>query len=741
MENILIQLRKRQIFKVATIYAVSAWPLIQIADLAVPALGLPDSVLALLLKIFIIGFPVSLIFAWLINFTSEGMVRVSDNQPEQSSYKVNFRTTVAIAGSLIIALIVTLGSQLLIDAPVDNAALPLVGNTPAYSAVSAVDGLVKEKNQSIAVLPFVAFSQDPNDEFFIDGMVEELLNLLANIPDIRVAARTSSFSYKGVTDKTIVEIGRELGVDKILEGSFRKNDVTNKIRVTAQLIDVDSGDHLWSETYNREYLDIFKIQDEIAQAVVEKMKLTLLGDDKSREFAVGTHNVDAMVEYGKGQEELSHRTAASIEKALTHFQAAVERDSNYARAYVGIADANILLAMYGNLDLEVAKQVAQTAIGKALDLDEKLGNAYASRGLLLSPSDPEQAEIAFKRAIELSPSYAMAFMWYGSLKKQRGDITGSRQLFETAFKLDPRSPIAANNVAWAHYQEGSEGKAMELFSQIIANDPYYPGAYLLAGEILHNRGQLDGAIDMYERALRVDPVNKGAVEGLITTSMDMGDTESADEWFAYAEERSEIFDHSETVYLKARYFAAQGQIDKAIAYLDKVEFSAEEGKMHVFSDAEKAYIKRDFPAAIIAFEKLQAFDQAGQGYFFLMGEGRASLHLAYSYQQTDQPEKANQLISEHQQFLTDGIGRKTNDPNFYYNMAMIKTLQNQPDEALQFLQGAIDAGWVEIWRTGIEPILDPLLEREQFVQMIGGVNAKLTNMRTKIQDKSNFLAG
>ena len=393
MEQVINQLKQRQVFKVATIYAVSAWPLIQIADLAVPALGLPDSAMTLLLQIFIAGFPLCLVFAWLFNFTSKGIVRAKDDLAESSEPKANIRVTIAVAGSLLLVFLATLGTQLLME---EEAIAQVPPQQLAQTAPPATP-VVTDKKESIAILPFIPFSDEPADEFFADGMVEELLNLLAKIPDLRVAARTSSFAYKGVSNKTISEIGRELGVETILEGSIRKNDITNKIRVTAQLIKVSTGEHLWSETYDREYRDIFQIQDDIARSVVDKMKITLLGNTAQTTFAAETSNVDAMVAYGKGQQQLTHRTSTSLNLALEHFQQAVALDANYARAYVGIADANILLALYGNLPSQQAHNKAQQAIDKALAINNQLGAAYASKGLLLTPVDAQQAEQALSK--------------------------------------------------------------------------------------------------------------------------------------------------------------------------------------------------------------------------------------------------------------------------------------------------------------------------------------------------------
>ncbi|MFT4929498.1 MAG: TolB-like protein, partial [Phenylobacterium sp.] len=519
MERFIAQLKQRQVFKVATIYAVSAWPLIQIADLSVPALGLPDSVMTLLLQIFIAGFPVCLIFAWLYNITDKGIVRAKANGEQVTEPQANVQTTVAVAGSLVLVVLVTLGSQLILD---DKSQTPVIASTfpgPQPLIIPATKG-----KESIAVLPFVPFSNDLQDEYFADGMVEELLNLLARIPELQVAARTSSFAYKGVTNKTIPQIGRELGVDTILEGSIRKNDTTNKIRVTAQLIKVSTGEHLWSETYDREYRDVFQIQDDIASAVVKKMEVTLLGgDSETTKFTSQTHNVAAMVAFSKGQTELNHRTVDSLNKALAYFKEAIKLDPNYARAYVGVADVNNLLPLYGSLPKTEGQNNAKEAIDNALAIDSQLGEAYASQGLMLIPLDPVKSEESFKQAIALNPSYAMAYMWYATLLKHTGDMDQVQKMYEKAFELDPKSPVAAFNIAWRYYEAGNEEKALELFSHIIANDPYYPGAYGLMGSILSKKGRLDQAIDMLKRALTIDPTNQDAVMGLLMATNDIGD--------------------------------------------------------------------------------------------------------------------------------------------------------------------------------------------------------------------------
>ena len=747
MEKFIEQLKQRQIFKVATIYAVSAWPLIQIADLSVPALGLPDSVMTLLLQVFVAGFPITLIFAWIFNFTPDGIVRASSQQSAEGPHGGNVKATLAVVGSLLIVTTIILTSQIIFDnkpAPLaqsdgiqQNLAIP---EPPLAIGVSPdSDFQEKSEKQSIAILPFAAFSSDPEDEFFADGMVEELLNLLAKIPDLQVAARTSSFAYKGVQNKTIPEIGNELGVDTILEGSIRKNDTTNKIRITAQLIKVSTGEHLWSETYDRVYEDIFQIQDDIANAVVNKMKVTLLGDEQKIELVAETVNIDAMVEHGKGQKQLSHRSVASIISALEHFNRAAELDPNYARAFVGVADAHLLLAMYGNMSQQEADEKARAAIDKALSIDNEFAAAYASQGLLLSESNFEEAEASFKRAIALNPNYAMTYMWYGSLLKSQGKLQASHDLFNKAFELDPKSPVTANNVAWGYYLMGNEEKAMEIFSQIISNDPYYPGAYNLAGEILTNHGQLDEATKMYMRALEVDPINLDAMKGVVIATMDVGDFDVTEKWFSYIRKRAEHFSEAYLNLLQSRFYIVKNNRSEAMRFLELADFDDPDAPNHLYFEGEKAFYQGDYETAITHYEKLRQLDKSDEGFFYLIQNGDAASHLAFALQQRDRLDEAQALISSFEQYVLSSQSSRANNPYYYMNMAQIFALKGNNQEAFYYLQSAIDLGWVRTWEAEHSPIFATMSQDTQFALMMGGIKARLATMRTRMQEQDTYL--
>lgn len=730
MKSIFTQLRQRQIFKVATIYIVAAWPLIQIVDIAVPVLGLPEAVLPLLFKVFLIGFPISLIFAWLTNFTTSGLVSASaentSDTGDSSNSKINLRAFATVGGALLAAAIITLGSQLMFG---DKTEEELTANFPLRPLPLAAE----DSRQSIAVLPFEVFSADVEDEYFVDGMVEELLNLLANIPELNVSARTSSFTYKGVKNKSITQIGSELGVDTILEGSLRKNDVENRVRVTAQLIEVATGAHLFSETFDREYRDIFQIQDEIAHLVTDKMKITLLGADQQVRFVAGTLSVDAMVAYGKGQRELSHRTVTSLSKALAHFEEATELDQNYTRAYVGIADAKVLLTLYGSGDKERALISAQETLDKAFELDPDSGAAHASQGLLLfEQREKAKAEKSFKRAIELNPNYAMAYMWYGSLLQDRGDVVGANQLFTKASALDPKSPVAAFNVAWGNYLLGNEELAMDWFSKIVANDPYYPGTYLLVGHILRGSGRLDESMEMYERALTVDATNKQAISSLLITAMDLGDTPTAQKWFAFLDENPNLLNQNDRLQLEARNHIVNKAPDKAIATLKRLKYGPAEQIYQTMADAEIAYYLGDHALAVTKYEMIRTTELESPEAFFNFSKGRSAAHLAHAYSQSGQHQKAETLLREFRAFLEKtGQENRANAGN-YYNRALVHAMLNNTNEAINHLQAAIDSGWFMLWQAEIEPIFSGLAQEPRFKQMMGGVAARLTYMRNRM---------
>jgi serine/threonine protein kinase/Flp pilus assembly protein TadD len=323
-----------------------------------------------------------------------------------------------------------------------------------------------KRSPSIAVLPFVDISAESDQEYFCDGMAEELINALAQIKDLRVIARTSAFSYKG-KDINVREIGRELDVATVLEGSVRK--AGNRLRITAQLVDTTGGHHLWSERYDRNTGDVFAIQDEITLAIVDKLQPALLGEEKVKLAKGENIDIDAYKLYMMGRFFLSKQTEDGFKTAIDYFKLAIKQDPNYAPAFAGLADCHNLLGYYIYQQPKDAFPKAKEAALEALRLDSKLAEAHTSLGwiLLCYEWDWERAENEFKQAIELNPNYATAHHWYSVYLFASGRFEESLNRAKRAPELDPLSKMTNINVGWSYFFMRRYDSAIEAFQKAL----------------------------------------------------------------------------------------------------------------------------------------------------------------------------------------------------------------------------------------------------------------------------------
>ncbi len=373
----------------------------------------------------------------------------------------------------------------------------------ARSQSSAMDACRRDAKggPSIAVLPFVNMSADPENEYFSDGLAEDLINALTKIRDLRVAARTSAFSFKGA--KTDVrEIGRKLNVETVMEGSVRK--VGDRLRVTAQLINVADGYHLWSEQYDRTMKDIFAIQDEITTAIVRELKMQLVPEERSVCITPQTDNLDAYTLYLKGRYLWNRRTVAALESSIPCFQQAVQGDPDYALAHVGLADAYILLAYssYGVMNPRLAYPKAKEAALKALEIDETLAEAHTSLAMIRCSYDWDwgAAEREFKQAIALNPNYAWAHHWYAIQLAQMGRHAEAELEIRTARQLDPFSLIVNAVAGLLLFLRGEYDRAVSDLQDTLKLEPNFWHAQLYLGYGYFAKGLHEKAIECVERA-------------------------------------------------------------------------------------------------------------------------------------------------------------------------------------------------------------------------------------------------
>jgi TolB-like protein/Tfp pilus assembly protein PilF len=358
---------------------------------------------------------------------------------------------------------------------------------------------------SIAVLPFVDMSPQKDQEYFCDGMTEELINRLSNIKELKVPARTSSFVFKGKAED-IREIGRKLDVRTVLEGSIRKID--NQLRVTAQLVNITNGFHLWSDTYNRELKDIFSIQDEIASTIADKLKLTLLSDEKARLVKHSTENLEAYNLYLLGRYFYYKTTEEDMNKAIRYFEQAIAKDPGYALAYAGQATCYSVLCTTGYLAPKESYPKAKEAVVKALELDEELGEAHASLGYLkfFLDWDFAGAERDFKRAVKLSPGNVDVYILYSIYLTFLGRFDEAIAGFKRAVELDPASPVIYTYLGGFGYQmAGRYDESIDQIKKGLDMDPSIFFGQLFLASVYALKGRYGEAISQADKVLSAWP--------------------------------------------------------------------------------------------------------------------------------------------------------------------------------------------------------------------------------------------
>lgn len=433
------ELKRRNVFRVGIAYVVAAWLVIQVVETVFPAFGFGDAAIRTAVIVLAIGFPLALILSWIYELTPEGLKLDKD---VDRSRPVLHHTGRKLDRAIIVVLALALGyfaiDKFVIDPERDAAREELVTERARTEAIIDSFG-----QNSLAVLPFVNMSSDADNEYFSDGVAEEVLNLLAKIPDLRVISRSSSFSYRG-KDIDIPSIAEQLNVALVLEGSVRKYG--NQVRITAQLIEARSDTHLWSETYERELKDVFAIQDEISAAIVESMRDAINLEVDAAPRATVAINTEAHDAYLRGRYLLAQR---EVSGAVRELEKAISLDPDYALAHAQLAIAYQL----GYLGLSITESIASAAphVEKAMLLDPTMAEAHAAAGLFSWEGEEVDLQGAlnhFEKAIQINPNYADVYTWMANiLTWWLGRYAEAFDLREKAVQLDPLSiPAMVNYV-------------------------------------------------------------------------------------------------------------------------------------------------------------------------------------------------------------------------------------------------------------------------------------------------------
>jgi TolB-like protein/Tfp pilus assembly protein PilF len=507
------ELKRRNVARVAVLYVIASWLLLQVTDVLSSLLPVPEWAGSFVVMLLLLGFLPVMIFSWVYEMTPEGLKREKDIDRSQSiTPDTGRKINVLIIVMLALAIVTVVADRLIPETTTVTAtsAIEELVETEAIDVSQPASGrLVPTPGHSIAVLPFVNMSNDPEQEYFSDGISEELLNVLAQYPDLRVAARTSSFQFKG-KNPDIADIAEKLHVNHVLEGSVRKSG--NTLRITAQLIEADTGFHLWSETYDRELIDVFAIQDEISAAIGDALKIQLAldgGTGKTSPTVLVAASTAAFDAYMQGRQLINLRGKRNLEEAVTHLERALALDETYAPAHAQLAIAISLLSnspgSYGDLTLEEVRRRAMPHIDRALELDERLPEAFAAGTILsLVTAKFDVVVLNAKRSLELNPSNADVLNWLYIGQIANGRYVEAYEALEQLLSVDPLSVVGrynrANKLALL---DRTMGAARAMADSMFGQNPTF--MYATHAAISYYAGNSDEAVKWALKSLSLDP--------------------------------------------------------------------------------------------------------------------------------------------------------------------------------------------------------------------------------------------
>jgi TolB-like protein len=492
------ELKRRNVFKVGLAYFVASWLVLQITDVLMSVLGLSEFAGKFVFLLLVIGFIPVLVFAWAYEVTPEGIKRESE---VDRSAAITHETSARL-NRITIVMLVAVAVMVVVDRFVPEGEMGEMGSEPfSQQASENIDAQEEEKRgltpapasdgrQSVAVLPFVNMSSDAENEYFSDGITEELLNLLVKVDGLRVPSRTSSFAFKG-QNTDIREIARQLDVNHILEGSVRK--AGNQVRITAQLIDVETDAHLWSETYDRQLENIFAIQDEIANQIVNALHVTLTGVGNT---AAPTENMAAYNLYLQGRFHFQQRGPA-LARAEEYLRQAVELDPQFAEAWATLALVYVMKPNYLGTALEEAEPLAREAAQRAEALNPELPEPLMVRGDLAGKHSKLTDQFAqMEKATRKQPHNALARTWWGISLLEGGYLEEAAEQLERAMKDDPVSGLNADWLSRVLYMLGEKARAEVLAMRAIELGRW--PAYLTMAHIHLDDGNFEAARNLLE---------------------------------------------------------------------------------------------------------------------------------------------------------------------------------------------------------------------------------------------------
>jgi len=673
MSSLFRELKRRNVIRVALVYIVAAWLLLQVADVVLNNIEAPNWVFQTILLLVVLGFPFAVIFAWAFELTPEGLKKEKDvDRSESITHDTGRKLDFIIIAVLVLALVYFTVDKYVID-PAQEEALA----TASPQAEKSRETVTPE--MSIAVLPFVNMSSDPEQEFFSDGISEELLNMLAQFPGLRVAARTSSFQFKGM-NQDIAKIADTLHVAHILEGSVRKSGT--RLRITAQLIKADDGFHLWSHSYDRELDDIFAVQNDIAAAISEALKVKLALDMASgtaqRPAVIQAANTQAYEAYLRGRRLIHRRGRESLEDAVRHLERALRLDERFApaHAHLGIATSLLLESpqSYGTLSLEEVQRRATPHFERALELEPNLAEAHGGLALLtMNNGDPELAIKYAHRALELNPSYIDAMNWLYLALGSLGEYQEQEAIIERILSIDPLSIIGRLNYATRLSSRREIERSHELSDRLLEQN-LWAGYTTHADTAIYHEGKVAEGLSWSLQAYAADPGDMLSNTYLVQSF----------NWVGEHDEARRVSDS-----LAYMVDIAEGRIDDAIKSTQRKLALDPNNQEVIVTAADVLYFADRFDDARPLYERLLDFLPEGRP---INNALDATIRMALSRR------KAGDELGAQAAFETvkNDLEKRYSlgfDNQFLRRIdAMLAAYNNDPDTALAALNSALQLG-------------------------------------------------
>ncbi len=697
--SIYTELKRRNVFRVGIAYAVASWVLLQIVDVIIPIFEIPAWAPKLIFVILAIGLVPALIFAWAFEMTPEGLKKESEVDRSASivgptGRKLNF----VITGFLVVAV-----ALLLVERQLKPVAIAEPETVVAIEETQA--------GKSIAVLPFVNMSSDAEQEFFSDGITEEILNSLASVKELKVAGRTSSFAFKGQNDD-LRRIGEALGVNHILEGSVRKAGA--QVRITAQLIQVDNGFHLWSETYDRELTDVFAIQDEIANEILKQLRSKLLTEEVVVAEARRT-NPEVYELYLQAKQRIYTRIRPEIETAVDELDQAIQMDEDYAPVFAQRGIAMLLLSdqQYGSIPNDESARRAKRYFDQALRLDPNIAEGWAGVGLYYinnGSNDTEAAIDALAKALSINPNLIDASNWLQIALRNAGDMLGSMEIIEDMIERDPLYRPAFSNAMQLFNNFGQQDKAEALLKRIEAFDPDNPDLLLAQATNLMYSGRYGEGLQVMEERRKL-----GNMSGVAKIFLSIGLMGTGQ--FERATTEGSPYWQPDALY-------ATGKIDDAFELAhEQARGGDPENLFDLLLRTNRQrelvdYLEERWPS-LSAFASENPGGDIGWGIMETVAIAYSSTGNVARFDEAMQFVD-RRLVSLGEQGISNGF--------FSLNLATHAAVLGDTETAFAHLEAAVDGGWVSVGEPAdVEPALRTLVDDPRYAEletrMLVSVNA------------------